>query len=250
MENSFIMNNFLKTKVPEVSFDYKTRENIREFISSQIDSNEFSIEIKNYYITALLTGSLFIEPNERKSVIEQLVAIEMYSPVPLIHFIEIPFCGIVSQYNVFDIVRDELWKKEPELILEITKEQYNRVWTDWTNDKDIGNIIYGAKYFWEPLAKNLLHDFAGYKSFVTTSDSPLIENTLYRSLTAFLQSGKSGHFGIPLTILMAGIGNITSPIPLCINTENRINEINCRVNSGNGCTSCLPSIMEEFYTFD
>ncbi|MCQ2247986.1 MAG: hypothetical protein MJZ50_03155 [Treponema sp.] len=250
MKNSFIINNFLKTKVPEVSFDYKTGEKIREFISSQIESNEFSIEIKNCYITALLTGALFIKPEDKKSVIEQLVALEMYSPVPLIHFIEIPFYGIVSQYNVFNIVRDELWKKEPELILEIAKKQYNRVWTGWTNDKDIGNIIYAANYFWEPVAKILLEDFAGCRSIVTESNNTIIENTLYRSLTAFLQSGKSGHFGVPLNILMAGIGNITSPIPVCINTKNRINEINCRVNSGNGYTSYLPSIMEEFYSLN
>lgn len=250
MENNFIITNFLKTKEPEVSFDYKTGENIREFISSQIDSNEFSDETKNYYITALLTGALFIKPDDKKSVIEQLVAIEMYSPVPLIHFIEIPFYGIVSQYNVFDIVRDELWKKEPELILEIAKEQYNRVWTGWTNDKDVGNIIYGAKYFWEPLAKNLLQDFAGCRLIITESDSFIVENTLYHSLTAFLQSGKSGHFGVPFNILMAGLGNITSPIPICINTENRISEINCRINSGNGYKSFLPSIMEEFYALN
>ena len=228
MENKFVMNNFreIKKSLPEhfISFE---NSNLRESICSLINSNEFSIKVKKHYITALLTGASYIENNDTNSILEDIVAMEMYMPSPLIHYSEIPYPSIISLYNVFDIIRDELWKNEPEFLLEIAKEQYERVWNGWTDSRDIGNLVYTANYFWEPVLQDLLSKYAGCES-----------------------KSKTGHLGVQLDILMAGIGVIIPAIPICINTDNRISDINSRIMSGNGISSQLPSIAEEYSTFN
>lgn len=251
MENKFVMNNFreIKKSLSEhfISFE---NSNLRESIRSLINSNEFSIKIKKHYITALLTGALYIENNDTNSILEDIVAMEMYMPSPLIHYSEIPYPSIICLYNVFDIIRDELWKNEPEFLLEIAKEQYERVWNGWTDSRDIGNLVYTANYFWEPVLQNLLSKYAGCESKSKESFSTPSANTLSRALTAFLRFGKTGHLGVQLDILMAGIGVIIPAIPICINTDNRISDINSRIMSGNGISSQLPSIAEEYSTFN
>lgn len=249
MKNTIELHNFLKIheSFPPV-LPIPVMEQIKSFFQSR-DADSFSDDVKKLYASILLTGALYIRSEEEQAISKNLVALDLFMPTSIIHFIKIPYTYIMCHYNAFKFLRDQLLDNEPELILEIAREHYNRVWAGWGNNKDIGHILCDANYFWEPLVKDLLSEFGGYKvkAEINTHTN---DDYFHYALAGLLQFGKAGYFGIPFSVLMASIGTLVPQIPSCIGKDSCIDETFRRMICGNGITKATPSVSEEFYLYN
>lgn len=197
-------------------------------------------EVRDDWVALALTGALVPREGGDSSL---FLALDTSVPYPLAR----PGRAILSQEGmmrpwlapdgIFETVRDVLRDENPELLAEVARQQYERVWPGWTEGLDMVHVVMRAEgSFWEPLITEALEKWAGNKvTHVGTGDVEL-------ALQGLLMFGKTTVGKLSESELMAAIGGGRKTLPELVSGK-PVGQAP-RIVCGNGSDTVLPSPAE------
>lgn len=199
-------------------------------------------EVRDDWVALALTGALVPREGGDSSL---FLALDTSVPYPLAR----PGRAILSQEGmmrpwlapdgIFETVRDVLRDENPELLAEVARQQYERVWPGWTEGLDMVHVVRRAEgSFWEPLITEALEKWAGNR--VMTEHRGFADVEV--SLQGLLMFGKTTLGKLSESELMAAIGGGRMALPELVSGEpvGQAPLIVC----GNGSDTVLPSPAE------
>ena len=235
----------------------KSREDILDFVAesvrfvSHLDTRGRSVfdgnkdspltdGVRDDWVALALTGTLVPRKGEDSSL---FLALDTSVPYPLGHpgwMILGPDTVLRSwraPEGIFETVRGVLRDENPELLSEVARQQYERVWPGWTEGLDMVHVVMRAEgSFWEPLITEALEKWAGSK-VKHGGDSEL-----EASLQGLLMFGKTTVGKLSESELMAAIGGGRRTLPELV-TDEPVGQAPLIV-CGNGSDTVLPSPAE------
>lgn len=199
-------------------------------------------EVRDDWVALALTGALVLREGGDSSL---FLALDTSVPYPLAR----PGRAILSQEGmillwlapdgIFETVRDVLRDENPELLAEVARQQYERVWPGWTEGLDMVHVVMRAEgSFWEPLITEALEKWAGNR--VMTEHRGFADVEV--SLQGLLMFGKTTVGKLSESELMAAIGGERMALPELVSggPAGQAPRIVC----GNGSDTVLPSPAE------
>ena len=200
-------------------------------------------EVRDDWVALALTGALVPRKGEDSAL---FLALDTSVPYPLAR----PGQMILSQEGmmrawlapegIFETVRGVLRDENPELLAEVARQQYERVWPGWTDGLDMVHVVMRAEgSFWEPLITEALEKWAGNK---VTYDNPDGATDVEASLQGLLMFGKTTVGKLSESGLMAAIGGESMTLPELV-SDKPVGQAPLIV-CGNGSDTVLPSPAE------
>ena len=254
------MENMAKNKALETYLREKRKEDILEGIAesvrfvSHLDTSGRSLfdgdkdspltpETRDDWVALALTGAL--APRDTGDDRLLFIALDTSLPYPLATpGLTQPVGGKVrrlweSPEGIFGTVRTVLRDENPELLADVARQQYERVWPGWTDGLDMVHVVMRAGgSFWAPLITEALERWAGRK--VRADGAPY---SVRAALQGLLMFGKTGITELSERELMAFIGTSSCPSLPDLITDESVEQAPLLV-CGNGTDTVLPSPAE------
>ena len=200
-------------------------------------------EVRDDWVALALTGALVPRQGEASSL---FLALDTSVPYPLVHpgriilSQETAMCSWHAPEGIFETVREVLRDENPELLAEVARQQYERVWPGWTDGLDMVHVVMRAEgSFWEPLITEALEKWAGNKvRYDMCGGIADVEI----SLQGLLMFGKTTVGRLSESELMAAMGGVCKTLPELV-TDKPAGQAPLIV-CGNGSDTVLPSPAE------
>lgn len=199
-------------------------------------------EVRDDWVALALTGALVPRHGGDSSL---FLALDTSVPYPLarsgrmITSQETMMRVWLAPEGIFETVRGVLRDENPELLAEVARQQYERVWPGWTEGLDMVHVVMRAEgSFWEPLITEALEKWAGNQVFFEHRGTADVE----ASLQGLLMFGKTTIGRLSESELMAAIGGEHMTLPELV-TDVPVEQAPLIV-CGNGSDTVLPSPAE------
>lgn len=216
------------------------------FFNRPTDVEEFTDGMKKHYATMLLAGCVVSLGTCAKGAVDDVVYIDGYMETPVARSIAAVVSGAETMYDTFDFARDCMARCCPDLLAEIVRDEYERVWPGYVSGHpDYMDAFMETSRFYRPLISDALGRWAGCEArydpgICDTQASRFV----HAAVTGLLRYGKTGYFGIEEHVLMASIGIYTNPFPKVVDEKRVTTEAYSKHHSGNGYDTRNPSMPE------
>ena len=229
--------------VPGIVADVCRAEAYDPGVWGQDESCPLTIKAKKDWLRVLLTGAVIVPAGGDAG----FLAVESVSDVSMMQWLPLFGTCYARTRGIFYGVREAMRDWCPELLTEITREEYERVWPGWTDGLDMVHVVMRASgSFWEPLVTEALERWGGFRARRPKDGTAAWESAARLSLQWLMSFGKPGGAGVPLEVLMAMAGNTLPSLPDLVEAEAgqlRDSE-QSRMEAGNGVYRRTPSVSE------
>lgn len=216
------------------------------FFNRPTDVEEFTDSMKKHYATMLLTGCVVSLGEHAEGVVDDVVYVDGFMETPVARSIAAIVSGAEAMYDTFAFARDCMAQCCPDLLVEIVRDEYERVWPGYVaGHPDFMDSLMNTDRFYRPLIVEALGCWAGHEARY----DPDIRDTqqsrfVHAAVTGLLRYGKTGYFGIEEHVLMASVGIYTNPFPKVVDEKRVTTEMYSKLHSGNGTGTGCPSMPE------
>lgn len=216
------------------------------FFNRPTDVEEFTDRMKKHYATMLLTGCVVSLGAHTKGAVDDVVYIDGYMETPVARSISAIVSGAEAMYDTFAFARDCMARCCPDLLEEIVRDEYERVWPGYVaGHPDYMDAFMSTDRFYRPLVRDALELWAGCEAR-PDPDLCYLQSSrfVHAAVTGLLRYGKTGYFGIEEHVLMASVGIYTCPFPKVVDKKRFTTEMYSKHHSGNGFDTRSPSMPE------
>lgn len=216
------------------------------FFNRPTDVEEFTDGMKKHYATMLLTGCVVSVGARAKGVVDDVVYVDGFMETPVARSIAAIVSGAEAMYDTFAFSRDCMARCCPDLLKEIVRDEYERVWPGYVAEHpDYMDAFMEADRFYRPLVSAALERWAGFEArYDPDIPDSQASRFVHAAVTGLLRYGKTGYFGIEEHVLMACIGIYTNPFPKVVDVRHITSEMYSKLHSGNGYGTASPSMPE------
>ena len=229
--------------VPGIVADVCRAEAYDPDVWGQDESCPLTRNAKKDWLRVLLTGAVIVPPGGDAG----FLAVESVSDVSMMQWLPLFGTCYARTRGIFYGVREAMRDCCPELLTEIAREEYERVWPGWTDGLDMVHVVMRASgSFWEPLVTEALERWGGFRARRPKDGVAAWEYAARLSLQWLLSFGKPGGAGVPLEALMAMTGSTLPSLPDMVDEEaGQLRDSGqSLLEAGNGALGSTPSVSE------